>query len=101
MSIIENNILQISELCKTYKVSKLYAFGSVLTPAFTSNSDIDLLVAFNKNEINDPFENFFDFIYSLQNLLGRKIDLIEESAISNQTFKENVLKSRKLIYGEN
>jgi len=34
----------LTQLCFQNKVKSLYAFGSVLTSRFTSNSDIDLIV---------------------------------------------------------
>lgn len=51
MHLINNNIQKLFFLCKKYKVRKLYAFGSILTPRFNEQSDIDILVDFNA-EIN-------------------------------------------------
>ena len=99
MKLIELNIRKIHEICKKYNVRNLYAFGSILTPAFSEQSDIDLLVNFLEDKISDPFSNFFDFIYEMQDLLGRKIDLVDESAITNTIFRNNLLSSRQLIYG--
>lgn len=100
MKLIEININRITEICRKYNVKNLYVFGSILTPFFNEKSDIDLLVNFNNEKIRDPFNNFFDFIYELQDLLGRKIDLIDESAIINKTFRNNLIANRKLIYGK-
>ena len=99
MKLIELNINKINSLCKKYKVKTLYAFGSILTPNFNDESDVDLLVSFYDEQISDPFINFFDLIYELQDILGRKIDLIDEASIHNNTFKNNLLASRQLIYG--
>ena len=71
MKLIENNIQKIIDLCKKHKVHKLFVFGSVLTSRFNDNSDIDLVVDFNKAEVSDYFDNFFDFKYALENLFGR------------------------------
>ena len=59
MKIIEKYINTINELCKKYKVKRLFVFGSILTDRFTPESDIDFLVDFNRNEIDDYFSNFF------------------------------------------
>ena len=99
MKLIENNLRKIYDLCKKHKVSKLFVFGSILTDRFNSESDIDLLVDFNKSEIEDYFDNFFDFKYALENLLGRRIDLLEEQAIRNPYLRENVDSTKSLIYG--
>ena len=70
MKLIENNIQKIIDLCKKHKVHKLFVFGSILTNRFNDNSDIDLVVDFNKAEVSDYFDNYFDFKYALENLFG-------------------------------
>ena len=99
MKLIENNIQKIIALCKEYKVNKLFVFGSILTNRFNDNSDVDLVVSFNKAEVNDYFDNYFDFKYALEELFGRKVDLLEEQAIKNQYLKKNVDATKALIYG--
>ena len=99
MKLIENNIQRIVALCEKHKVSKLFVFGSILTNRFNEESDVDLLVAFNKAEVNDYFDNYFDFKYSLEDLLGKEIDLLEEQAIKNPYLKKNVDATKTLIYG--
>jgi predicted nucleotidyltransferase len=42
---------EINALCESHRVKNLYAFGSVLTSNFNSNSDIDLLVDFKDLDI--------------------------------------------------
>ena len=76
MKLIENNIQKIIDLCKKHKVHKLFVFGSVLTSRFNDNSDVDLIVDFNKAEVSDYFDNFFDFKYALDNLFGRFLYII-------------------------
>ncbi|MBP6249329.1 MAG: nucleotidyltransferase family protein [Bacteroides graminisolvens] len=99
MKLIENNIQKIIDLCKRHKVHKLFVFGSVLTDRFNDDSDVDLVVDFNKTEVEDYFDNYFDFKYSLQDLLGREIDLLEEQTIKNPYLKKNVDSTKMLIYG--
>ena len=62
------NIKHINNLCKKYNVLRLYVFGSVLTKQFNKNSDIDLLVDFDKVDMYEYANNFFDFKYSLQEI---------------------------------
>lgn len=99
MKLIENNIQKIIDLCKKHKVRRLFVFGSILTSRFNEDSDVDLVVDFNKAEVKDYFTNFFDFKYSLEDLLGRKIDLLEEQTIRNPYLKKNVDATKTLIYG--
>lgn len=49
MKLIEMNIDKIVALCKKYKVARLWVFGSILTPRFNDDSDIDFLVDFDEN----------------------------------------------------
>ena len=53
MDLIGNNIQKIASLCQRYNVSKLFVFGSILTSRFNEESDVDLLVTFNKSEVKD------------------------------------------------
>ncbi|MDE6095505.1 MAG: nucleotidyltransferase domain-containing protein [Muribaculaceae bacterium] len=101
MKLIELNIAKILELCKHYKVKSLYVFGSILTPRFNDNSDIDLLVRFNKDDIPilDYADNFFDFQFALESLFNRKVDLVCEDAIKNPYFRQEVESKKRLIYG--
>lgn len=99
MKLIENNIQEIIALCKRHKVNKLFVFGSILTNHFNDDSDVDLLVSFNKAEVSDYFDNYFDFKYALEELFSREVALLEEQTIKNQYLKKNVDATKKLIYG--
>lgn len=99
MNLIEQNIDRLKRLCKKYKVAKLYVFGSVLNDHFNKESDIDFLVSFDKIELEDYADNYFDFKFSLEDLFNRNIDLLEEKAIKNPFFKKAVDHSKELIYG--
>ncbi len=100
MKLIENNMDAIAALCRKYKVAKLWVFGSVLTPRFTENSDIDLLVVFDKSKIAllDMADVFFDFIDELEALFCRKVDLTDYTAIRNKFFKAEVDETKQLLW---
>ena len=95
---LENYINQINILCKNYKVRQLYAFGSVLDDSFSNESDIDLFVDFQPAEPFIYAENYFDLKFSLEELLKRPIDLLEQKAIQNKYLLQSINKSKKLIY---
>lgn len=99
MNLIEDNIQKIIALCKKHKVRQLFAFGSILTGRFGNDSDVDLVVSFNKTEVTDYFDNYFDFKYSLEDLFGRSVDLLEEQTINNPYLKKSVDATKTLIYG--
>ena len=97
LSVYTNDI---SKLCETHKVKSLYAFGSVLTEQFNEESDIDLIVDFANIEVEDYADNYFDFKFSLQDILKRPIDLLESKAMKNPYFKQAVNQQRQLVYGQ-
>lgn len=90
---------EINALCANHKVRSLYAFGSVLTPQFNTQSDIDLLVDFNDVDVNDYADNYFDFKFALQKIFNRPVDLLEAQAIKNPYFKQVVNQTKELVYG--
>jgi predicted nucleotidyltransferase len=81
-------------------VRRLSAFGSVLTDRFNEQSDVDLIVDFDKTAVKDHFLNYFDFKYALENVLGREVDLLEEQPIRNSYLRKNIESTKTLIYGE-
>ena len=99
MSLLDNHINDIKKLCSNHKVKQLYAFGSILTSKFNHESDVDFVVDFDPIDISLYADNYFDFKFSLQNILKRPIDLLEEKAIKNPYFRQALNQQRQLIYG--
>ena len=101
MKLIELNKQRIVALCKKHKVSKLFAFGSILTDKFNDESDVDLLVDFDRTQIDllDYADNFFGFQFALEKLFNRKVDITEDSAVRNPYFRQELDETKTLIYG--
>jgi len=99
MNLIERNMDTVKALCLKHKVDKLFVFGSILTDNFKSSSDIDLLVFFRKIELYDYADNYFDLKTSLEKLLNRPIDLLEDKAVKNPYLRKSIDSSKKMIYG--
>ena len=99
MNIIEKNIDKIRELCKKHKVANLFVFGSVLTDRFTKGSDIDFIVDFNDVDLYDYADNYFDFKFSLEDILNRDVDLLEDKAVKNPYLRKSIDSSKQLVYG--
>ena len=70
-----------------------------MTEKFRSDSDIDFIVDFSDVKLFEYAENYFSFKYSLENLLKRNVDLLEDKAIKNPYLRESIDVSKKLIYG--
>ena len=101
MKLIELNIEKIKALCRRYKVNTLAVFGSILTDRFSEHSDVDLLVDFKEfdHQKEDYVTNYFNLKESLENLLGREVDLIEYGGIRNPLFKKSVDSKKVMIFG--
>ena len=99
MNLLKNHTKDILNLCKTHKVKSLYAFGSVLTDKFNNESDVDLIVDFEQLDVLDYGDNYYDLKFSLENILKRNVDLLEEKAIKNPYFRKTINQSKQLIYG--
>ena len=100
MHLITDNLEQIYALCRKYGVKTLCVFGSILTPRFNENSDVDFSATFYHEE--DPLisgRKFLDFYLALEDLLDRKIDLVDEDILKNKYFIEELNETKQLIYG--
>ncbi len=100
MNLLEKNIDGISDLCDKYHVNSLHMFGSILTNKFHKDSDIDLLVTFKPMSLKKYADNYFDLKFSLEDLLDRRIDLIEEKVIKNPFLKKSIDTTKQLVYGQ-
>ena len=65
---------------RSYGVRSLGIFGSVARDEHNEQSDIDLLVEFQKGTKN--FDNFIHLVFFLEELLGRKVELITTDSLS-------------------
>lgn len=99
MNEVERNIESIKGLCANHGVDKLYLFGSIMGDGFNDKSDIDFVVRFKNIELLRYADNYFELKFSLEDLLNRPVDLLEEPSIKNPYFLESLNESKKLIYG--
>ena len=88
---------RIEAFCRKWRVRELSLFGSALREDFRSDSDVDLLVVF---EPDDPWD-LWDIIAmeaELQQLFGRKVDLVEKRALKNPFRRFDILTTRQILY---
>jgi len=90
---------QIKILCKENKVKDLFVFGSVLTADFNENSDIDFIVDIDSLDPIDYANYYFALKFSLEDLLKRPIDLLENKAIKNPFLLLQIEQTKALVYG--
>lgn len=97
---ITRNISQIKKLCDLYSVRTLFAFGSITTNKYQTNSDIDLVVDIDSSDPITYSDNYFSLKFQLEQLLNRKIDLLEQKAIKNLYLKKKIDQTKVLVYGK-
>lgn len=86
-------------LCKTHQVKSLYAFGSSITDRFNEQtSDIDLLVEIDDNDPIERGEKLISLWDKLEIFFHRKVDLLTESSIKNPILKQNIDRTKIMIY---
>ncbi|MCW5908271.1 MAG: nucleotidyltransferase family protein [Chitinophagales bacterium] len=98
MNIIEKHRKEIEALCEKHKVDSLFLFGSFAKGEETETSDVDLLVNFGEVDLLTYADNYFDLFEALEKLLGRKVDLISEKAITNPYLIKSINRNRIKVY---
>jgi len=90
---------QIAMLCKKYRVATMYLFGSAATDTLNENSDIDFLISFRSDvSLEEYADNYFELLFELEDIFGRKIDLVTEKTLTNPYFIRSVEQTKQLIY---
>ncbi len=84
VKIIEDKLTGITDLCKSHNVLSIALFGSAAKNNMTETSDIDFLVQFSEDiDVLNYADNYFSFLEKLENLIGRKIDLVSKKSLKN------------------
>jgi predicted nucleotidyltransferase len=87
----------LAALCRRHHVRRLSLFGSVLRPDFGSDSDVDVLVEFERGQV-PGFLALHEIEMELSTLLGgRKVDLVTSAAL-NRRMRDRVLASAQVEY---
>ena len=101
VDIVKNNLDKIIGACKEHHILSFYLIGSATTGnKFNSESDIDFLYRFNKETIGewDYADHYFDLLFYLEELFGRKVDLVSEERITNPYFAKRVNETKVKLY---
>ncbi len=99
IEIIEQHRSEVAALCSRFGVQSLEVFGSAANGAFDpARSDIDFLIEFSVDDKSSLFHRYFGLQEALEQLFGRKIDLVTASALKNPYFIAAVNQSRQPVY---
>jgi predicted nucleotidyltransferase len=97
--LLEDHRESLADLCKKYRVLRLDVFGSAARADFDEEaSDVDLLVEFDDMPYADRADAYLGFLTAVEALLGRRIDLVEVSAVRNPYLLRGIEESRELVY---
>ena len=89
--------VRLAQFCEKWRVKELAIFGSALREDFRPDSDVDVLVVFEE----DAEWDLFDHMHAeeeLEQLFGRKVDLVEKEAIRNPFRRHHILANHEVIY---
>jgi predicted nucleotidyltransferase len=96
---IEQHRPELMALCRKYGVRRLDLFGSATRQDFDpGRSDIDFVVEFNDFTIENAADRFLGLMVDLEDLFGRRVDLVSYRAIRNPYFKQVVDETRMPLY---
>ena len=90
---------QLNQCCVQFEVVRLDLFGSGARDDFNEErSDLDFLVTFDEPTRIGYFDRYFGLMEKLGEVFNRKVDLVEEKAITNPYFRKVVNRERKLVF---
>lgn len=98
-ALLANKRTQIAAMCSRLGVRTLYAFGSAVRNDLKSGSDVDFLVEIQSDDPLQYADRYFALKDQLQDLLQRPVDLVEAKAVRNPYFRQELERTRELIYG--
>ena len=79
---------KITPVLKKYGITKAGIFGTVVRGEMEENSDVDILVEIERDDIS--LLDFVGIKLELEEVLNRKVDLVEYSTIKSQ-IRERIL----------
>jgi len=88
---------KLAQFCKSNHIRRLALFGSVIHGDFTSESDLDVLVEFERGHV--PGLDFFRMQDELSRLFDRRVDLNTPQFLSPY-FRKRVLREAEVLYAK-
>ena len=96
---VEEQAVELERLCRRYNVRQLGLFGSAAEGSYDpAHSDLDFLVEFQPAAFEHYANAYFGLLEALEELFGRRVDLVVRSAIRNPYFLQSVEETRSLVY---
>jgi len=89
---------ELETFCRKNHITRMSLFGSALLDELTPDSDIDILVEFDKNHMPGLFD-ISRMEIELSETIGRKVDLRTPEDLSRY-FRDDVVKTAEVHYEE-
>jgi predicted nucleotidyltransferase len=97
--VVQTRLEDLRLLCARCRVGRLHIFGSAVRDDFDAGtSDLDFLVELLPMSPVEHARSFFSLLESLEKLFGRRVDLLERTAIENPYLLRSIEESRQLLY---
>ncbi len=96
--IIQKNKGQFLNLCKAYGIKSLFVFGSAANGHFKDTSDVDFVVELSEKDPLNRGEMLMSLWDKLEKFFNRKVDLLTDNSIRNPYLREEIEKTKKLVY---
>ncbi len=99
--LIQKSLGEIVKACQKHSLKSLEIFGSATRSDFNEKSDVDFLYEFDNDKIDELgyADNYFEFLFSLEDILGRKIDLLPKKKSRNPYLAKRINSEKIKIYG--
>ena len=100
ISLIEQQKPAVAELCRRFRVHRLFLFGSATGDQFREeSSDLDFLVEMADRQPTGAYaDRYLGLADALEKLFERRVDLLTVQAIRNPYLQREVEETRQLLY---
>lgn len=96
---IRDHAAELERVCRRYGVLRLELFGSAVSGRYRQGeSDLDFLVEFEALPRGAYADAYFGLLEALEDLFGRPVDLVVDSAVKNPYFRESIESNKALLY---
>ena len=96
--VVEEKLADLIDICRHNAIRRLELFGSSARNDFNpASSDLDFLAIFEDSERPGISERYFNAVRGLENLFGRKVDLLTLASLTNPFLIDAVERDRIVI----
>ena len=92
---ILDSLNESQDIMSAVGVKSIGLFGSFVKDSASGTSDVDLLIDFNPDK--KSFDNFMDLAFFLEDLFGRKVEIITPQSLSKH-IGPHILKEVEIVY---